>query len=366
MYPVSARFLATLVEPHNVATQVLLYRTDGMIEELPHVGGSVTVDRGSASRRTCSVTIDDVTLIPRTVTDKLSVYGASLVIKRGIAYTTTEQELVPLGVFRLDSVEGDVHEGPVTLSGSSYEAFLSDDKFTEPVSTRGYGLVSTAINMLVSTSMPSLVLDTTRLVDAGVGTTTWDVEGDRLEAIKEVAKVAGCEVYCDAGGNLVVAPLPDPLLVTPAWEVAVGERGALIKASRGMSSAEVFNGVLARGENTEEDTPAVSSLVVDNDPVSPTYWSGPFGHRPKFLSSSTLTTVGACTAAATYELAVAKAPNATADLSSMPNPALEAGDVLRVVYEDGSRDLVQVQSYTLGLEPDADFDLALIAAKEDA
>lgn len=366
MYPVSDRFLRTLAEPHRVVSQVMLYRTDGVIEELPHVGGSVTADRGSAIRRTCTVPLADTALIPRTATDKLSVYGAYVTVARGIEYAPGDRELVPLGRFRIDEVEGDVDQGPATLTGSSFEVFLADDKFTAPVSTRGYGLVSTAVGMLVSTSMPSLVVDTTRLVDTACGVTTWDVEGDRLEAIKEVARAAGAEAYCNADGALVLAPLPDPLLTLPAWEIAAGERGALITAQRGMSSQGVFNGVLARGENTEEDTPAVSSLVTDNDTSSPTYWGGPFGHRPRFISSSTLTSTGACTAAATYELAAAKSPNATADLSSLPNPALEPGDVIRAVYADGTRDFVQVQSYTIGLEPGASFDLALIAAKEDA
>lgn len=366
MYPVSDRFLKTLSEPHRVITEVKLWRTDGTIEDLPHVGGSVTVDRSAATRRTCTVTIDDPKQIPRTAMDKLSVYGAFLTIRRGIEFSTGDAETVPLGTFRLDDVDGDVHSGPVTLQGKSFECYLADDKFTAATSTRGYNLVSTAIGMLVTSSMPSLVVDTTQLVDAACGVTTWDVEGDRLEAIKEVAQAAGAEVYCNADGALVVAPLPDPLLTLPVWEVAAGERGALIKANRGMTSQNVFNGVLASGENTEENTPAVSSLVVDNDSSSPTYWGGPFGKRPKFISSSTLTTTGACTAAATYELMAAKAPNATGDLSSLPNPALECGDVLRVVYEDGTKDLVQVQSYTISLEAGGEFDLALIAAKEDA
>jgi len=365
VYPVSERFLRTLAESHTVVSEVKLWRTDGVIETLPHTGGTVTVDRGSAARRTCSITIDDVTRIPRTAADKLSVYGAYLTVRAGIAYSTTDVETVPLGTFRLTSVEGDVHAGPVTLAGSSFESFLSDDKFTSAVSTRGYPLVSTAIGMLVSTSMPSLVVDTTRLVDAPCGTVTWDVEGDRWEAITEVARAAGAEAYCDADGNLVVAPLPNMLTTLPVWEVAAGERGTLVSASRGMSSANVYNAVHARGENTEEDKPAVSALVVDNDPTSATYWHGPFGHRPKFISSSTLTSLGACESAATYELASARLPNATADLSSLPNPALEPGDVLRARYEDGSRDLVQVQSYTYSLEPGGSFDLALIAAKED-
>ncbi|MFD0384699.1 hypothetical protein ACFQ2B_27990 [Streptomyces stramineus] len=133
-----------------------------------------------------------------------------------------------------------------------------------------------------------------------------------------------------------------------------------------MTADKVFNGVLAKGENSEASVAPVSALVVDNDPTSPTYWSGPFGHRPMFYSSATLTTTAACTAAATLKLRAAMAPNAAADISALPNPALEPGDVIRVLYPDGSKELHQVQSFTVPLDVGGDFTIATISAKEDA
>lgn len=120
MYPVTERFLKAITEDHNPITEVVLFRTDDKVETLPHTGGTVTVDRGSQCRRTCTVTIDDVTLIPRTALDKLSVYGARLRISRGVDYGGGEIELVPLGVFRVDDVDGDVDEGPVTIQGKAW------------------------------------------------------------------------------------------------------------------------------------------------------------------------------------------------------------------------------------------------------
>src|ERR1044072_2774627 len=104
MYPVSSRFLAALVESHQIATEVKLFRADGQVEVLEHTGGSVTVDRGQGPRRTCSVTVADTTLIPLTAKDKLSVYGAQLRISRGVRYPGGSTEMVPLGVFRIDQV----------------------------------------------------------------------------------------------------------------------------------------------------------------------------------------------------------------------------------------------------------------------
>ena len=78
MYPVSARFLPRLAEDHRPVTQVQLFLTDGRVLDLEHTGGSVTVDRSQAIRRTCTVTVADPALIPRTPADQLATYGARL------------------------------------------------------------------------------------------------------------------------------------------------------------------------------------------------------------------------------------------------------------------------------------------------
>ncbi|MBQ1166532.1 DUF5047 domain-containing protein, partial [Streptomyces sp. A73] len=52
-------------------------------------------------------------------------------------------------------------------------------------------------------------------------------------------------------------------------------------------------------------------------------------------------------------------PNATADLSSVPTPCLEPGDILRVTSGNGDRDLLQVESFSLDLVG-GDFTLACI------
>lgn len=362
MYPVSDRFLAAIVDSQTPITEVVLFRTDGIVERLEHTGGSVAVDRSAAVRRTCTVTLADPSLIPRTELEKLSVYGARLQISRGVEYSDGEREMVPLGVFRLDENSGDVDEGPATLQGKSLESVIIDDKFTSP--WRASGTAVGAITALILRSLPDAAIDSSAAVDAAIGPRTWDIEGDPWQAITEIGAVIGCEVYCDPDGVFVIAPLPDLLSSTPVWTIAAGEGGALIGAGRGMTADGVFNGVLARGESTEAATAPVSALVVDDDPGSPTYWSGPFGHRPTFYTSATLTTTAACTAAATLKLRSAKAPNTSADISALPNPALAPGDVIRVVYSDGSAELHQVAAFPIPLDLGGDMTLQTISGKE--
>lgn len=361
MYPVSERFLATIVEPHTPLTEVTLFRADGGVDLLPHISGTVTVDRGQQCRRTCTVTIADVDLIPRTALDKLSVYGAQLRIARGVDYGGGQTELVPLGVFRLNEVGGDVDEGPVTLTGQSLECVVADDKFTAPY--RASGTAVSAITALIQRSIPAAVV-TNLAVDAAIGPRTFDIEADPWAAVQEIASAIGAEAYADADGQFVIDELPDLLTAPIAWTISAGEGGAYIQANRAMNADGVKNGWLVRGENTETNVAPVSALVVDNDPGSPTYWSGPFGHRPDFYSSPTIITSGAATAAGTLKLRASVAPNASADITSLPNPALEPGDVIRVVYPDGSAELHQVHSFPVEVGIGGSFTIQTISAKE--
>lgn len=363
MYPVSSRFLPRLAEDHGPVVRVILTHTDGTTRELSITGGSVTVDRGSAVRRTCSVELADVGLIPRTPADELSVYGATLRIEQGVDYGADDSETVPLGVFRITEVSGDPDDGPVTISGQGLEWVVQGDKFTEPWKSSGTAVG--AVRALVQRTLPAATV-ISRVTDGVIGPRTFDIEADPWEAAQECAAALGAEVYADPDGVFIIAALPDLLTAAPVWSVAAGEDGVLVSANRGMSSDGVYNGVLARGENTETNSPPVSALAVDDDPTSPTYWDGPFGHRPMFYTSSTLTTQTAALSAAKLKLAAARAPNATGDLSSLPNPALEPGDVIRVVYGDGVRELHQVQSFSVPLGAGGDFSITTISAKEDA
>ncbi|WP_109000761.1 DUF5047 domain-containing protein [Streptomyces rishiriensis] len=363
MYPTTARFLPRLAESHQVATEVRLFTTDGRVLPLEHTGGSVTVDRSQAIRRTCTVTVADPTLIPRAAADQLAVYGARLRISRGVYYGDGSSELVPLGVFRLDDVAGDVNDGPVTLSGKDLGVVVQDDKLTAPYTASG--TVVSAVTALVQRSISDAEIVST-ISDMAIGRRVYDVEADPWAACQEIAAAAGAVVYCSPDGVFTIATLPDLSAATPVWDVAAGEGGVYVRASRGMSSSGVYNGVLARGENTADNVAPVSALVVDTDPSSPTYWSGPYGHRPTFYSSPTLITTAACTNAATLKLAAARAPNASGDFSSLPNPALEVGDVVRLIHPDGSRELHQVAGFSVPLSTDGDFPVTTISAKEDA
>jgi hypothetical protein len=365
MYPEpQPGFLSALNYSHRVATRVDLFLTDGTVQTLDHTGGSVTADRGQSARRTCTVTLADLSLIPRTPADKLSVYGSQLLVSRGL-YMGGQPVLAPIGRFRVDSVTGDPDVGPVTISGTGLEAFISDDAFTAPTTVLSSATTAVGgITQLIHETMPAAIV-INQVSDQSVGTMTWNQQDNRWTAAQSLATALGAELYADAAGQFIIAALPDLTGANTVWEVAAGEGGAYISANRGMSRDQVFNSVTAYGENSVDDAPPVQATVEDDDPTSPTYVNGPFGRVPTFYNSATLTSVGLCTSAAAQLLSTSLRPNASADITSLPNPLLEPGDVIRVVYGDGSRELHQVQSFTISLDTSGGFNLATIAAKED-
>ncbi|MFE9886883.1 DUF5047 domain-containing protein [Streptomyces scopuliridis] len=346
--PPSSRFLPALSQSHVPYTEVQLIRTDGVVQVLDHTGGSVTATRGSAVRRTCTVTVPDTSLIPVRPVDQLAIYGARLRILRGIRFPDGLVESVPLGEFRIDSVEGDPDFGPVTINGSGLEAIVADDRFTAAYSTRGGTAAVTAITGLIQATLPAAVI-VNRASDATLGTTTWDAQGDRWAAVQACATAIGAEVYADADGQFVIAELPDIATAPIAWAVDAGTGGVLISANRAYSRDGMYNVVVASGENTEDNVAPVSATSMDDDPTSPTYWAGPFGRVPRFYSSSLLVTPSQCAAAAAKLLRDAVKPAATVSVEAAPNPCLEPGDVIRVTYGNGDRELHQIQSLTLDL-----------------
>lgn len=364
MYPPpSLRFLPALAHSHRVLTEVVLFRTDGTAEALDHTGGEVTVDAGSAVRRTCTVHLPDPALIPRSPADQLSVHGARIRISYGLEHADGLRETVPLGAFRLDEVDGDVDTGPVTLTGSSLEAAIIDDRFIEP---RRLGSATSAlggISSLIEETLPDAVI-LPEVADASVGARTWDQQDDRWEACRELATALGADIGTDADGRFVVRKLPDVDAEHVVWEVAAGEGGALVSAVRGMTRRGVYNSVTAVGENAEEDVPPVTATVQDEDPGSPTYVYGPFGRVPLFYSSPLLTSTHAAAAAAASLLRARRRPNARADLTALPNPCLEPGDVLRVLYGGGERELHQVRALRYDLGTGA-MDITTVSGQED-
>jgi hypothetical protein len=135
-----------------------------------------------------------------------------------------------------------------------------------------------------------------------------------------------------------------------SWYVDAGETGVLVEGSQDTSRESTYNGVVAVGERTDNFAP-YSATVTDDNPSSPTYWLGPYGQVPYFYTSASITTLTQAQSAATGLLARTKGLTRQVSLSSVPNPALDAGDVIQVVFPDASYERHVVDSLSIPLDP---------------
>lgn len=362
MRTVTQQFLDAITKSHRLSiTCDVMLDDEVIVPNLPLAGGSVTVDAGSDIRYTCSVTVSDIAYLPRDPTDPLAPYGNRLRIRRGIRYTNGQVERVPVGLFAIDEPGGDMNIGPLTVSGRGLESVLQANTLTDAFSCAGTDSHVDAITDLVTAVMPTQVIDSAAVTgDQPPASKTWDQGADRWAACRELARAVGCEIFFDAEGTLVIRPFPPPPAeATPVWTVSGGTGGVLVAADMKFSLSGVYNGVRAMSDgNALDGAVPVSAQVVDDDPASPTRWGGPIGKRLKTIKSPLYQDFDQCNAAAVALLPTVLGANRAINLRAVPNPALEAGDCIRVVYGDGYAELHTVQSLTIPLDVAGDFSIA--------
>jgi hypothetical protein len=140
----------------------------------------------------------------------------------------------------------------------------------------------------------------------------------------------------------------------PVYTVAAGEAGTFVNANESLDRSPVFNGVFMTGQETPV-TPAFAVLVVDDDPTSPTFWGGPFGKVVRLERSSSIQSPEQGTYASETLLNDALGLARSLAIRAAPNPALEAGDTIAVVFDDGRNekhvcDVVRIDLKTGPLE----------------
>lgn len=336
MRSVTPRFLDTTRQSRTMALHVDAYPADGSGPiSIPVNSGSVTLDRTADVRGRLTVSISDPSLFPRLDTDTLAPYGTELLVRCGFRYPGGAEELAALGYFRVQDVTRllPATQG-VQVTGWDRSQQLADERFTQPKTVGGPGVRHIDVmQSLISEVYPDAVFS---VVDDASTLPVTVLDQDRLPALHQFADAIGYEVFIDGGGTWVLRPTPDPSTAAVAWTVDSGSIGVMVSVSDKVTRDNVPNGIVAVGEPSDGSTP-VRALVTDDTPGSPTLWGGPFGKVPRFYSSPFIRTALQAGNAGRAMLADSKGKNRSIDLTHVPNPALEPGDLLLVVYPDGSR-----------------------------
>lgn len=345
MWDVTPAFLDGLSTSMRMATKVNLYREGDLVaEDIAISDGSVTVDADSDVRRSADLTVADLSLL-----DVLDPYACDLRIWRGMVFGQYSIEWVPVATLRVWEVDYTRPGLGITVNAQDWGAMVASDEFIDPDVSPATAVCLDEIDRLLTDSgFPGVGGDV--ILDDTVGSrTVWD--GTRWDAINELSSALDASVYFDQiGAPIIRNDAPGDSI----WEVRAGEPdGVMVGSAVHVTREGTYNAVVAEGENPDADEP-IRVVMKDNDIDSPTYWhddptEGGFGHSVRKESSGVWTTHDKAQRAARRLLRRSIGKVRTVDISTVPNPALEAGDVIYVQYVDGGDELLVIDSFTIPL-----------------
>ncbi|MDP2710784.1 MAG: DUF5047 domain-containing protein [Solirubrobacteraceae bacterium] len=325
MLPVTPAFMPAITAGRRVALSCLagdLDITDRVI------GGTVTEDaRASVQGRLDLVLSADADIIPSTSADPLAPYGREITVGRGVRYPDGTTEIVSLGLFdvRQVGVEDRGADRVLRITGQDRSARVIDARIEEQLTIAVGTNVNAAITDLVSAAIPA-VIDLTPTV-ATTPTIVSEEGDDRWALASSLADSVGYHLSFDRGGHLISRPWAD--LSNPVLNVFEGDSGLLLDAANDWDRARTYNRVIATGEG-DGTNPPVRGVATDDDPLSPTFYGGPFGKVPRFYRSQFITTTEQAIAAAQGFLARERGTTQQMTLTAHVVPHLEVGDTIRI------------------------------------
>lgn len=350
MRPVSPEFLRTVRGSHVMRSRARVVDpgqtgVDPTGTEIPIVDGDVKyaakVRGGSrVEGATISASLDLTTeggLWPYRASDLLAPYGNEIYVERGIAYGNGRIEWVGLGYYRIDTPQQETApDGEIEIAASDRMAGLIDARLTSPRQYDTGTLLGDVVDDLVLDVYTGAVIQWDDNTDQSQLGRSLIVEQKRFDFLADLVTAVGKIMYWDHAGQLQIKDAP--ATSSPVYDVDAGADGVLVEMSRDLSREGVYNAVVAEGEAADTDPP-VRSVAIDNNPDSPTYWSGNFGKVPRFYSSPFITTQAQADSAAEAILRQSLGVPYNVELGTVANPALEPLDPVRVVYPAASRSL---------------------------
>ncbi|UFU03430.1 DUF5047 domain-containing protein [Ruania suaedae] len=367
MWPVTGAYLEAIQSPHEIVIRADVDKGGvRLYSDLPVVGGSVSVDSNRITRRECDLLVaprlrdgvyGDRPSLPESPGAPLGHYGQEITLRHGLVYPNGVTEWVPIGVYRIDAVDGSLlDQSGVQITGRSREAWIADHRFPFPRTVSGPSAQQLIADLIHETD-PAFVVVPSATQDRRIRRTTFDE--DRWDAITQIARSIGAVVYADAAGRFVIRDAPT-LDSPPVWKVASG--GVLISADQSSSRDRVYNRVVCRGENPASGARPVSGQARDTDPTSPTRYGSPsegaYGRVIKFMSIPTITTSLQARSAAAAELARSTGAASSVDIGAVPNIALEALDVIDLWTDPSDVNTIRrhvVDSFSFDLAAGGDF-----------
>lgn len=356
MQPVSARFDDALRGTPEPVLRAELWR-DGTRLTLPSgapsllvTGGTLTVDEASKTRRSVVLGVADDLTVDQ-VADLMSPTDTDLRLWAGVRHTEGDEELVPVGVFRVSEVSKPSARGPLEVRAKDHSGMLADARFVTPwLTPQGAGVV-TQMAAMVQDVLPVPCLDLTGSART-LSQATW--EKDRWDTIESLASSIGADPLFDPSGRFVIRPVPVLHAGASVWTIdSYTPKAVMLDVAVTWSTSRLYNAVVATSSNADTPVSAVAYQTSGRYRWRPRTANSPGFQRPRYYASPALSTVDQCLGAAQAILSRSLAASKTLALTCAPNPALDVGDQVDVLLPDGTREerIVSRIVLPLGLGP---------------
>ena len=245
-----------------------------------------------------------------------------------------------LGRFLIEETQ--TRGGTVTVQARSLTQRLHEDRLTAPLPARGGATLASEARRIVPARL-GLVIHPD-LVDRRAPTIAW---GDsRMEALEEIAAAWPARIRETPDGQIILLP-PLPVHPSPVITLTDGEGGTVVEAPRTATRRGIYNRVVARGTDEDEDgRPTVQ--VVEDQADGPLAAAGPYGTVTRFFASPLISTYPAALASARTMLANSIRQSSIVPVTCAPDPRLELDDAVRLLTADGD-DTGYISGLTLPL-----------------
>lgn len=214
----------------------------------------------------------------------------------------------------------------IEVAARSMLLVAEEDRFTSPMSSRKNGTLASEFRRLLPDSL-GLVIDP-GLVDRRVPTMSWDE--NRLGALYEIADAWPARLRETPWGEVTLLP-PSPDTPAPVVTLRDGEGGTVVSAPRSDTRAQVYNRVVARGQElTDAGRPRFQAT--EDIRTGPMATSGPYGVVTRFWSSPLVTSQVVARRSAATMVQNSAVRSTTIPVSMPADPRFELDDPVEVIW----------------------------------
>ena len=276
-----------------------------------------------------------------------------------VAGAPDTEELLSLGVFPLQTAQVGIETLLTTVRAVDRTQWLIDDKleadlaWPEPTG----GDLETHVQRLIRTCPALSDPEVCAFRFSGLSHTppvlVFPQDTPKWDIIERMVQSVGYEAYFDGTGDFVWQPVPD-INSEPQFDIRTGVGGTITGGSIMLDREPAANKIIAVGGSSTE-TAVYRAEAIDDDPLSPTRYGGRFGRKQRTIRSSAYMSNAQAQEAADAELRNNLGLAYAYDLSAVPDPRIEPGDVGRISVGrmDISLERIIVDSVSYDLSPEA-------------